>query len=56
MANDPCSWLKRCLWRFTGMSPRNLQTHLYLYVYLFRIHQTPEMGPDRKGGVPYPSG
>ena len=25
MVNDLCSWLKRCLWRFTGMSPRNLQ-------------------------------
>lgn len=25
MANDLCSWLKRYLWRFTGMSPRNLQ-------------------------------
>lgn len=28
MANDLCSWLKRYLWRFTGMSPRNLQAHL----------------------------
>lgn len=39
MANDPCSWLKRYLLRFTGMSPRNLQAHLDLYVYLFRVNQ-----------------
>lgn len=25
MVNDLCSWLKRYLWRFTRMSPRNLQ-------------------------------
>lgn len=40
MANDPCSWLKRYLWRFTGMSPKNLQAYLDRYVYLFRINQT----------------
>lgn len=28
MVNDPCSWLKRYLWRFTGMSLRNLQAYL----------------------------
>ena len=39
MANDPCSWLKRYLLRFTGMSPRNLQAYLDLYVYLFRVNQ-----------------
>lgn len=39
MANDPCSWLKRYLWRFTGMSPRNLQAHLNWYVNLFRVNQ-----------------
>lgn len=39
MANGPCSWLKRYLLRFTGMSPRNLQAHLDLYVYLFRVNQ-----------------
>ena len=32
MANDLCSWLKRYLWRFTGMSPRNLQAYLDWYV------------------------
>lgn len=39
MANDLCSWLKRYLWRFTGMSPRNPQAYLDWYVYLFRVNQ-----------------
>lgn len=39
MVNDLCSWLKRYLWRFTGMSPQNLQAHLDWYVYLFRVNQ-----------------
>ena len=28
MVNDLCSWLKRYLWCFTGMSPKNLQAYL----------------------------
>lgn len=28
MVNDLCSWLKRYLWRVTGMLPRNLQAYL----------------------------
>lgn len=40
MANDPCSWLKRYLWRFTGVSPRKLQAYLDWFVYLLRINQT----------------
>lgn len=40
MVNDPCSRLKRYLWRFTGMSPRNLRAHLDWYVDLFRVNQT----------------
>ncbi|MEE0448793.1 MAG: hypothetical protein UC928_02650, partial [Collinsella sp.] len=39
MVNDLCSWLKRYLWRFTGMSPANLQAYLDWYVYLFRVNQ-----------------
>ena len=39
MVNDLCSWFKRYLWRFAGMSPRNLQTYLDWYVYLFRVNQ-----------------
>lgn len=39
MVNDLRSWLKRYLWRFTGMSPRNLQAFLDWHVCLFRINQ-----------------
>lgn len=45
MVNDLCSWLKRYLWRFTGMSPKNLQSYLDWYVYLFRVNQA----RDRRG-------
>ena len=40
MVNDLCSWLKRYIWRFTEMSPKNLQAYLDWYVYLFRVNQT----------------
>lgn len=49
MANDLCSWLKRYLWRFTGMSPRNLQAYLDWYVYLFRVNQARTDGTRSKG-------
>lgn len=39
MANDLCSWLKHYLWRFMGMSPRNLPAYPDWYVYLFRVSQ-----------------
>lgn len=39
MVNDPCSWQKRYLSRFTGMSPRNLQAYLDWCVYLFMVNQ-----------------
>ncbi len=39
MMNDLCSRLKRYLWRFTGMSPQNLQAYLDWYAYLFRVNQ-----------------
>ena len=39
IVNDLCSWLKRYLLRFTGMSPRNLQAYLDWYVYLFGVNQ-----------------
>ena len=38
MVNDLCLWLKRYLWRFTGMSPRNLRAYLDWYVFLFRVN------------------
>lgn len=56
MVNDPCSRLKRYLWRYTGMSPRNLQAYLDRYVYLFRVNQTRRMESGCKGGAPYPDG
>lgn len=37
LVNSLCAWLKRYLWRFTGMAPANLQSYLNLYVYLFRV-------------------
>lgn len=39
MVNDLYSWLKRYLWRFTGMSHRNLQAYLDWHVCLFRVNQ-----------------
>ena len=39
LVNNLCSWLKRCLWRFTGMDMRNMQSYLNWYVYLFRVNQ-----------------
>ena len=40
LVNDLCTRLKRYLWRFTGMSPMNLQAYLDWYVYLFRVSRT----------------
>ena len=46
MASNLCSWLKRCLWRFTGMSPENLQSYLNWFVYLFRANQAKDKWPE----------
>jgi len=46
MVNNLCSWLKRYLWRFTGMDPSNLQSYLNWYVYLFRVRQSREKWPE----------
>ena len=46
MVNNLCSWIKRYLWRFTGMSPENLQSYLNWYVYLFRVNQAREKWPE----------
>ena len=43
------SWLKRYLWRFTGMDPGNLQSYLNLYVYFFRVSATTRGGPRSQG-------
>ena len=41
IANDLCSWLKRYAWRFTGMSPMNMQAYLDWYVYQVRDRWDP---------------
>lgn len=46
MVNSLCSWIKRYLWRFTGMSMDNLQSYLNWYVYLFRVKQASERWPE----------
>ncbi len=46
MVNNLCSWVKRCLWRFTGMEMRYLQSYLNWYVYLFRVKQSRERWPE----------
>lgn len=45
LVNNLCSWVKRYLWRFTGMDPSNLQSYLNLYVYLFRVKRDDESWP-----------
>lgn len=45
LVNNLCSWIKRYLWRFTGMDPENLQSYLNLYVYLFRVKRDDERWP-----------
>lgn len=46
MVNNLCSWLKRYLWRFTGMDPKNLQLYLDWYVYLYRVNQAKDKWPE----------
>lgn len=46
MVNNLCSWVKRYLWRFTGMEMKNLQSYLNWYVYLFRVKQARERWPE----------
>jgi transposase-like protein len=46
MADNLCSWLKRYLWRFTGMSAANMQSYLNWYVYLFRVNQEADEWPE----------
>lgn len=36
---DLCSRLKRCLWRYLGMSPRNTPAHPDWRIGLFRVQQ-----------------
>lgn len=45
MVNNLSSWLKRYLWRFTGMDPANLQSYLDWFVHLFRVRQAQDRWP-----------
>lgn len=51
MANNLSSWLKRYLWRFTGMGPANLQSYLNWFVYLFRVRQAEDRWPKTTRAV-----
>ena len=46
MVNNLCSWIKRYLWRFTGMDMKYVQSYLNWYVYLFRVKQANERWPE----------
>lgn len=46
MVNNLCSWIKRYLWRFTGMDMKYVQSYLNWYVYLFRVKQASERWPE----------
>lgn len=51
MVNNLCSWLKRYLWRFTGLLMSNVQSYLNWYVYLFRVNQAVDRWPETAGVV-----
>lgn len=46
LVNDLCSWLKRCLQRFAGTDPANLQSCLSWYVCPFRVNQARDEWPE----------
>lgn len=46
LANSLCPWIKRCLWRFTGMPMPNMQSYLNWHVYLFRVSQARDRWPE----------
>lgn len=51
LVDDPCPWLRRHPWRFTGMDPRNLQGHLSWHVCLLRANQARDRWPEAEGAV-----
>lgn len=51
MANGLSSWLRRHLWRFTGMDPENPQSYLNWFVYLFRVNQAGGRWPETARAV-----
>ena len=46
LVNNLCTWVKRYLWRFTGMGMANMQSYLNWYVYLFRVNQAKDKWPE----------
>lgn len=42
MVNNPCPWIKRYPWRFTGMEMKNLRSYLNWCIYLFRVKKARE--------------
>lgn len=55
MVNDLCSWLKRYLWRFTEIPPPEpAGSPRLVRPPLPGQPDQGQMGPDRKGGTPYP--
>lgn len=51
MVSNLSSWLKRYLWRFTGMDPANLQSYLDWFVYLFRVRRAQDRWPKAARAV-----
>lgn len=51
LVNSLCSWPKRCLLRFTGMSMSNMKGYPSWYVYLFRASQARYRRPETAGVV-----
>lgn len=45
MVNSLSSWIRRFLWRFTGMKSKNLQPYLNWFVYLFKVKRDDERWP-----------
>lgn len=39
LVNNLCSWLRRYLFRFSGMKKANLQSYLNWFVYLFHVRR-----------------
>lgn len=48
LINNLCSWLKRYLFRFTGMRKQNIQSYLNWFVYLFRVKGNTELWPKNE--------
>ena len=45
LINSLSSWIKRYLYRFTGMKMKNIQSYLNWFVYLFKVKKDDEKYP-----------